>query len=84
MNKPGLPLATQIALAQTMALNGALMSVVRANPSAALCFELQQALSAYEAQTLMLGFEDEAVAQGRACIAVLLETCLERPGKQST
>jgi parvulin-like peptidyl-prolyl isomerase len=83
LNKPGIPLATQVALAQTMALNGALISVVRANPSVSLCAELQQALSAYEAQTLMLGFEDEAVAQGRACIAVLLETCLEQLGKRS-
>ena len=74
-----IPLPTQVALAQTMALTGALMAIVRANPSPELYAELLKALDAYETQTLMLGFHDEAVAQGRAAIAALLPDLQTRP-----
>ena len=74
-----IPLATQVALAQTMALTGALMAIVRANPSPELYAELLKALDAYETQTLMLGFHDEAVAQGRAALAALLPDLQTRP-----
>lgn len=74
-----IPLATQVALAQTMALTGALMAIVRANPSPELYAELLKALDAYETQTLMLGFHDEAVSQGRSALAALLPDLQTRP-----